>query len=143
THLNAKVFKGSTTSLNAARTKKFGLGSTTARETLLMLEKVHQGKVVSPEVCKEMLGHMKKCDDKLKLRHFLPANIEVAHKSGTVTDARTDAGIIYLPTGPVAVCVLTAQNEDKAWKDDNAANIVIGRIAQQVVDHYSAPKKKK
>jgi beta-lactamase class A len=144
TKLNAKVFKGATTSLDPDRTKKFGLGSTTARETLLLLEKVHQGKIVSPEVCKEMLGHMKKCDDKLKLRRFLPENVEIAHKSGTISDARTDAGILYLPTGPVAVCVLTAQNEDRSFKDDNAANVLIGRVAQQVAEHFSvSPKKKK
>jgi beta-lactamase class A len=143
TKLNAKVFLGSKTSLDPARTKKFGLGSTTARETVLLLEKVHQGKVVSPEVCKEMLGHMEKCDDKLKLKRFLSEKIKVAHKSGTVSDARTDAGIIYLPSGPIAICVLTAQNEDKSWKDDNNANVVIGRIAQQVVEHYNIEKKKK
>lgn len=142
TRLNAKVFLGDKTSLDPERTKKFGLGSTTARETVLLLEKVHQGKVVSPEVCKEMLGHMKKCEDKLKLKRFLPADLEVAHKSGTVSDARTDAGILYLPAGPVAVCVLTAQNQDKAWKDDNEANVTIGRIAQQVVEHYRVEKKK-
>ena len=142
TRINAKVFLGAKTSLNPERTKKFGLGNTTARETVLLLEKVHQGKVVSPAVCKEMLGHMKKCDDKLKLKRFLSEKVEVAHKSGTVSDARTDAGILYLPSGPVAICVLTAKNEDKSWKDDNEANVLIGRIAQQVVEHYVMQKKK-
>ena len=77
---------------------------------------------------------MKKCDDKTKLKRFLPASIEVAHKTGAPsarTPRPTPASSICLG-GPVAVCVLTAQNEDKAWKDDNAANILIGRVAQQV-----------
>lgn len=143
TKLNAKVFLGAKTSLDKERTKKFGLASTTARETVMLLEKVHQGKVVSPEVCKEMLGHMKKCDDKLKLKRYLPESIAVAHKSGTVSDARTDCGIIYLPSGPVAICVLTAQNEEKNYKDNNAANVVIGRIAEQVYEHYKISAKKK
>ncbi len=143
TKLNAKVFLGDKTSLDPERTKKFGLGSTTAHETIRLLERVHQGKIVSPEVCKEMLGHMKKCDDRLKLKHFLPDDIEVAHKSGTVSDVRTDAGILYLPGGPVAVCVLTAKNEDRSFQDGNAANVLIGRVAQQVVEHYAVPKKKK
>jgi len=143
TRLNAKVFLGDKTSLNPERTKKFGLGSTSAQETLLLLEKVHQGKVVSPEVCKEMLGHMKKCDDKLKLKRFLPEGIELAHKSGTISDARTDAGILYLPSGPVGICVLTAKNEDKSWKEDNAANVLIGRVAEQVVQHYASAGKAK
>ena len=142
TRLNAKVFLGGKTSLDPERTKKFGLGSTTARETLLMLEKVHEGKVVSREVCDEMLGHMKKCDDKLKLKRFLPESLVVAHKSGTVSEARTDAGILYLPGGAVAICVLTSQNTDKTYKDNNAANVVIGRIAQQVVEHFTVQKKK-
>lgn len=142
TKINGKVFLGNKTSLNPERTKKFGLGSTTARETLMLLEKVHLGKVVGVEVCKEMLGHMKKCDDKLKLKRYLPESLIVAHKSGTVSDARTDAGIMYLPTGPVAICVLTEKNDDRSYKDDNAGNIVIGRIAQQVHEHFMARSRK-
>ena len=90
-----------------------------------------------------MLGHMKKCDDKTKLKRYLPAKIEVAHKTGSVNDVKTDAGILYLPSGPVAICVLTAKNEDKEYKDDNAGNILIGRIAEQVYQHFSSAAKKK
>jgi beta-lactamase class A len=142
TKLNAKVFRRDT-SINPERSKKFGLGSTTARETVQLLEKVYQGKVVSPEVCTEMLGHMKKCDDKTKLKRYLPTKIEVAHKTGSVDASKTDAGILYLPSGPVAVCVLTAQNEDKAYKDDNTAHILIGRIAEQIYEHFAIGAKKK
>src|SRR5205823_9699187 len=68
TRIHAKVFRGSTTSIDPERTKKYGLGSTTAREMVGLLEKLHQGKLVSPEACKEMIGHMKKCDDATKLK---------------------------------------------------------------------------
>ena len=143
TKINAKVFKGSTTSIDPERTKKFGLGSTTAREAVQLLEKLHQGKIANPEACKEMIGHLKKCEDKTKIKRFLPEKIEVAHKTGSVSDAKTDAGIMYLPGGPVAICVLTAQNEDKRFRDDNAANILIGKIAKEVHDHFAkkAPAK--
>ncbi|MCI0681116.1 MAG: class A beta-lactamase-related serine hydrolase [Gemmataceae bacterium] len=143
TRIHAKVFKGSTTSIDPERTKKFGLGSTTARETVLLLEKLHQGKLVSPEACKEMIAHLKKCDDKSKLKRFLPEKIAVAHKTGSVSDVKTDAGILYLPGGPVAVCVLTAKNEDKRFRDDNAASVLIGKIAKEVHDHFAkkAPTK--
>ncbi len=135
--INAKVFKGATTSIDPERTKKFGLGSTTARETVQLLEKLHQGRLVSPEACKEMIGHLKKCEDKSKLKRLLPEKIEVAHKTGSVSDVKTDAGILYLPTGPVAICVLTSQNDDKSFRDDNAANILIGKIAKEVHDHFA------
>ena len=135
------MFRGSTTSIDPERTKKFGLGSTTAREAVVLLEKLHQGKLVSPDACKEMIGHLKKCDDKTKIKRFLPAKIEVAHKTGSVSDVKTDTGIMYLPAGPVAICVLTAQNEDKLFRDDNAASILIGKIAKEVHDHFAKKAK--
>lgn len=138
TKINAKVFRGSTTSIDPAATKKFGLGSTTAREMVTLLERLHQGKLVSPEACKEMIGHLKKCEDGTKLKRLLPAKIEVAHKTGSVSDVKTDAGIIYTPKGPVALCVLTANNDDKRYVDDNAANVLIGRMGQVVYDHFAA-----
>jgi beta-lactamase class A len=137
TKIHAKVFKGSTTSIDPERTKKYGLGSTTAREAVNLMEKLHQGKLVSAEACKDMIGHLKKCDDKTKLKRLLPEKIEVAHKTGSVSDVKTDAGILYLPGGPVAICVLTAKNEDKRFRDDNAANVLIGKIAREVHDHFA------
>lgn len=143
TKINAKVFKGSTTSIDPARTKKYGLGSTTAREMVGLLEKLHQNKIATPDACKEMLGHMKKCDDATKLKRLLPPKIEVAHKTGAVSDVKTDAGILYLPTGPVAICVLTAKNDDKRFRDDNAANILIGKVAKATHDYFAGTGNKK
>jgi beta-lactamase class A len=136
TKIHAKVFKGSTTSVFPERTKKYGLGSTTAREMVLLYEKLHQGKLVSPEASKEMLEHLKKCDDKEKIKRFLPAKTAVAHKSGSVSDVKTDAGILYLPSGPVAICILTAENEDRVFRSDNAGSVLCGRVAKEVYDYF-------
>jgi D-alanyl-D-alanine carboxypeptidase (penicillin-binding protein 5/6)/beta-lactamase class A len=143
TKINAKVFLGKTTSIAPERTKKYGLGSTTAKEMVGLLEKLHQGKLVSAEASKEMIEHMKKCEDKEKIKRFLSPKIAVAHKTGSVSDAKTDAGIVYLPSGPVALCVLTAENADKEFKSDNAASVFIGRVAQQVAEYFEAAKRKK
>jgi beta-lactamase class A len=141
--INAKVYRGDTTSVDPARTKKYGLGSTTARETVQLLERLHRGKLGDKQATKEMLDHLKKCEDKDKLKRFLPPGVVVANKSGTVSDVKTDAGILYFPGGPVAVCVLTAQNEDRRFVADNDANVFIGRVAEQVYQHFAtkAPNK--
>jgi hypothetical protein len=60
----------------------------------------------------------------------------VAHKPGAVSDARTDAGIIYTPSGPVAVCVLTNKNEDTSWKIENAGNVLCARVAEAIYDNF-------
>ena len=140
TKIHAKVFRGSTTSVFPERTKKFGLGSTTAREMVLILEKLHAGKFISPDASQEMLEHLKKCEDKDKFPHFLPPGTVIAHKTGSVNDARTDAGILYLKRGAVAVCVLTAENEDKTWRADNAGNLLCAKVAQSICDYFSTNK---
>ena len=143
TKINAKVFKGSTTSIDPEATKKYGLGSTTARDMVGLLELIETGKVVSPEGCKEMLGHLKACDDKEKMTRLLPSGTVVAHKTGSVNASKTDAGIIYLKSGPVAVCVLTDENDDKRWVLDNAGQVLIAKIAKEVYDHYGEKKEEK
>ncbi len=142
TKINAKVFRGSTTSIDPAATKKYGLGSTTAREMVQLLELIEGGKVVSPDACKEMLTHLKACDDKEKMTRFLPAGTVVAHKTGSVNASKTDAGIIYLKSGPVALCVLTDENDDRRWVLDNAGQVLIAKIAKEVYDHFNVPEKK-
>jgi beta-lactamase class A len=136
TKIHSKVFKRETSVL-PERSKEYGLGSTTARETVGLLEKLHTGELVSPEASKAMLEHLKKCDDKDKFPRFLPAGTVVAHKTGSVTDARTDAGIIFTRTGPVAVCVLTAKNADTSWQPDNAGNVLCAKVARVVYDYFT------
>jgi beta-lactamase class A len=142
TKINAKVFKGSTTSIDPEATKKFGLGSTTARDMVQLLELIDAGKVISPEACKEMLEHLKACEDKEKMTRFLPAGTVVAHKTGSVNASKTDAGIIYLKSGPVALCVLTDENSDQRWVTDNAGQVLIAKIAKEVSDHFAEKKEK-
>ncbi len=139
TKIHAKVFKRET-SVFPERSKEFGLGSTTAGEMIALLEKLHKGELVSAEASKAMLEHLKKCDDKEKFSRFLPAGTVLAHKSGSVSDARTDAGIIFTQTGPVAVCVLTAKNEDKSFRADNAGNLLCAKVAKEVYDGLAGAK---
>ena len=141
TRVNAKVFRADTR-IDQERGKKYGLGSTTAREMVQLLGQIEAGKVVTPEACKEMLGHLKACDDKEKMTRFLPPGTVVAHKTGSVNASKTDAGIIYTKSGPVALCVLTDGNEDQRWVTDNAAQVLIAKIGKEVCDHFGGPEVK-
>ena len=148
TKINAKVYKGSTTSIDPERTKKYGLGSTTARETVQLLELIHTRKVVSPKACDEMLGILQKNQDDKMIVRFLPPGTSVAHKTGAVSNARTDAGIVSVrdpadkKVKPLfAICVLTNDNEDQRWLVDNAAQVTIGKIAKAAFDHFTEKEK--
>ena len=136
TRLNSKVYRGET-SIAPDRSKLYGLGSTTANETVNLLEQLHKGTAASPESCKAMLDHLLACEDKTMLLSQLPDGTKVAHKSGAVSESRCNAGIVYGPKGPFAICVLTTNNKDKSWKDDNAAHVLIGNIARVAFDHFN------
>ncbi len=141
TKLHSKSFKRET-SVFPERSEKFGLGSTTAGEMVRLLEQLHAEKVVSPEASKAMLAHLKQCDDKDKFPRFLPAGTVIAHKTGSVNEARTDAGIIFSPSGPIVLCALTPKNADKSWTTDNAGNRLCATVAREVFNHFNpAPTK--
>jgi beta-lactamase class A len=142
TKINAKVFRGSTTSVDPERTKRYGLGSTTAREMAGLFEELQIGERNRPVLKQCMLGHLKKNEDKDKFTRLLPPGTVVAHKDGAVNDARTDAGILYTPGGAVAVCVLTNGNEDQRWQSDNAGNVLCAKVAKEVYDHFRDREKK-
>jgi beta-lactamase class A len=139
TKIHAKVYRRDT-SIFPDRSQQFGLGSTTANEMIKLLEMLHQRKLVSQKASEAMLDHLAHCEDKTKLAAKLPPGTKLAHKSGTVSDIRCDAGILTAPAGPVALCVLTRKNKDQRWADDNAAQVLCGAIGRAVYDHFGEAK---
>jgi beta-lactamase class A len=141
TRINAKVFKGSTTSIAPEQTKKYGLGSTTAKETIDLLELIYSNKAATEKSCTAMIEHLKKCEDKDMIPRELTGKLKsIAHKIGAVSDSRTDAGILYFDGGPVVICVLTAENKDKRWTSENSAEILIGKIGLIAFEHFQTKK---
>ena len=136
TKIHSKVYKRET-SVFPERSKQFGLGSTTAGEMIRLCQALQEGKVVSPEASKEMFAHLRTCDDKDKFPKYLPYGTKLAFKTGSVNASRTAAGIIETKAGPVALCVLTDQNEDQRWVPDNAGDVLCAKVAKVVFDYYS------
>ncbi|MFO0942755.1 MAG: serine hydrolase [Pirellulales bacterium] len=142
TKIHAKVFKRET-SIFPERSQQFGLGSTTAREMLSLLERLERGQLVSADSCDAMKKHLLACDDNSKLKKLLPAGTKMAHKTGAVSATRTDAGLIYSPSGTIAICVLTNENKDQTWTDDNAAQLLCANIGKTVYEHFNPPAEAK
>lgn len=135
TVLNSKVYRRDT-SIFPERSRTYGLGSTTAHDMVSLLEKLKAGQLVSEQASKQMLAHLRACDDKSKFGRFLPPGVTLAHKTGAVSDTRTDAGVIESRDGPIAICVLTTNIEDRSWNDDNAADMLCAHIAKEAYDYF-------
>ena len=141
TKINSKVFKGDT-SIAKDRSRKYGLGSTSARDMVKLCELLYEKKLVDKDSCKAMLSHMYACEDKLKVPRFLPEKTRVAHKTGSVNESRTDAGIIETPNGPIAYCILTNKNKDHGWSDNNEGDLFCAKTGAAIYRYFN-PKAKK
>lgn len=141
TRVHSKVYRRDT-SVDPTRSEKYGLGSTTANEMLKLLELLHGRQLVSEEASKAMLLHLAACDDATKLLRNLPKSVKAFHKTGAVGNARTDAGLIETSSGVVAMVVLTSQNKDQSWGEENKAEILCGRIGEIAYRAFNTESKK-
>ena len=138
TQLHSKVFRRDV-SIAPERSEKYGLGSTTAIDMVNVVTRLKRGELAGPEATAAMLDHLVNCDDKSRFPLLLPSSVKVAHKTGSVTRVRTDAGLLMGPGCTIALCVLTDNNKDIRWTDDNAGNKLSADIAKSVYD-LLAPK---
>jgi beta-lactamase class A len=138
TKIHSKVFHRET-SVFPKRSAQFGLGSTTAFEMVWLCEALYYRRLVNSTASQAMLVHMRACDDKDKFPRFLPPGTKIAFKTGSLANTRTAAGIIECAGGPVALCVLSSENQDQRWVPDNAGNLLCARIAREVFSHFQQP----
>jgi beta-lactamase class A len=136
TKIHSKTFLRST-SVAMDSSVKYGLGVTTPDETAKLFTLLHQGRAVSPAMDSLALRMLRANQDAEKLQRWLPGDLAAAHKSGDVDQARNDCGILYGQEAPVAVCVMTRENQDRSYAPDNAANLLIARIGREVFRHYN------
>lgn len=138
TRIHSLVFRGKTT-IDPKKSEEFGLGRTTAAEMSRLLELIYNRTAATAASCDAMLEHLRACESNDRLATHFPDGTVFAHKTGAVDSVRTDAGIIETDAGPVIICVLTAKNKDQSWRSTNAANVLLGKIGQDVLRAFSKP----
>lgn len=137
TKIHSKVFRRDT-SVFPERSKVYGLGSTTAADMVKLMDDLYAKKIVDEKASEAMYKHLLTCDDKDKFPRLLPPGVKVAFKTGSVDESRTCAGVIETKGGPVALCILTTDNEDQSWGPENAGNVLCAKAAKEVYDTFSA-----
>lgn len=140
TRLHSLVFRRDT-SLDPQRSRRFGLGSTTAGEMLRLLEKLHRRELVSPAASDAIRRHLAACQDRSMLPRDLPPEAQIAHKTGGVTGVRTDAGLIVGPAGTLAVCVLTRANRTPPGAAVDPGEDLCADVARLAFEHFHPPER--
>jgi beta-lactamase class A len=134
--IHSKTFRRET-SIAMDSSVVYGLGVTTPDETVQLFALLHEGKAVSPALDSLAIRMLAANQDGTMLTRWLPSGTQVAHKSGSVDRARNDCGILYTPAAPVALCVMTRENEDTSYGVDNPAHLLVAGVAREVFRHYN------
>jgi len=107
------------------------VNTVTAYDLMLLYEKLALGEVVDEMSSQAMI-------DILSEQHFngiipakLPANVNVAHKTGNITGVLHDSGIIFLPDGRKYVLVLLSRD----LKDTEGARDMMARVSGLIYEH--------
>jgi beta-lactamase class A len=110
---------------------KYGFGVTTPNEMATLFELIARGKAVSPAADSLMLRMLEHGDNPALLLRYA-VGVRAAHKWGGTDQVRTDCALFFLRSRVVA-CVLTKENEDRSWRVDNEAQVLIARMGEAVV----------
>jgi len=105
--------------------------TTDARGLLTLFEALGKGQAVSPAASSGMLEILKRQKFTTGIPAGLPPGTVVAHKTGSITRIRHDAGIVY-GTRPYVLVVLVRGIQDSKVSDALIADIsrVVGRLGQ-------------
>jgi len=113
-------------------TRKFGLGVSTAREMVLLLEKLHRGEVVSRQASQEMLAILQRQQFKDGIGRRL-GQFTVASKSGSLDALRSDVGIVTTPQGAMAVAITVDGLTPTDYSPDNPGLLLISKLAEELL----------
>jgi len=115
--------------------KNYGIGVSTPREMVTLLEKIERGQVVAPEDSRQMIEILKRQQYKHGIgRHM---EYEVASKPGSLDALRSDVGIVYAPAGRIAMAITVDRMPRIDYSPDNAGEQLISRLAGMLVDGLS------
>jgi beta-lactamase class A len=130
-----KVFGGGDSKANSdARLKLFGLGVSSPRDMVNLLEKLENGEVVSKEASAEMLAILRRQQYKDGIGRNLPDTVSSASKSGSLDRLRSDVGIIYTRRGRIAMAITVDDMLEVAYTPDNPGLHKIWKLSQILQD---------
>jgi beta-lactamase class A len=116
--------------------KAFELGlsnSTTANDLLEIMKAIAMNKAGSEKDCKQMISILKDQIFNEIIPKYLPKEVSVAHKTGSITGVHHDAGIVYLPNGESYVLILLSKN----LKDFEKGTDQLAKISESIYNYVN------
>ena len=109
--------------------KLFGIGVSTPKDMVTLLEKLENGQVVSREASAEMIAILKRQQYTDGIGRNLLDTVPIASKSGSLDRLRSDVGIVYTRRGRIVMAITCDDNPVVHYNWDGEAEQLIWRIS--------------
>jgi beta-lactamase class A len=113
--------------------QKYGIGMSTPKDMVTILERLERGELVSADASKEMLAILKRCQDTGGIRRRI-RGVPIANKTGALDALRSDVGIVYSKGGRIAMAITVDGIPESNFTPDNEGLLLIADIARILVD---------
>jgi beta-lactamase class A len=105
--------------------------TTTAYDLMLIYEKMAKGEIVSPAACADMIKILLNQKFREIIPARLPADVRVAHKTGSINGVQHDSGIVFLPDGKKYILVLLSRK----LEDEKAAVTAMAKVSEMLYQY--------
>ncbi|MBS1858627.1 MAG: serine hydrolase [Acidobacteria bacterium] len=113
--------------------QKYGIGRSTPRDMVTILERLDKGEIVSPRDSAEVLEVMKRCQDSDGVRRKLQGVI-IANKTGALDALRSEVALVYSKGGKIAIAITVDGMAKPDWSPDNPGSLLIAGLAPMLVE---------
>lgn len=100
----------------------------TAYDLMLIYTALAEGRLVNREACDQMIRILLDQQHNTLIPAYLPKDVKVAHKTGSITGVHHDSGIVYLPDGRKYVLVILSRK----LEDSDAATEAMARVSEMI-----------
>lgn len=119
----------------------YGWGQSTPREMAELMTRIRRGQAVSPDASEEMYRVLSKPYwDGVALSQ-IPPTVQVATKNGAVDASKSEAVVVNAPSGDYVFCVMTKNQQDQRWEDDNEGYVLIRNVSRLLWEYFEPDSK--
>jgi beta-lactamase class A len=119
----------------AARSQ-YGWGQTTPREMATLLEKIYNMQIIDTATSIKMMRLLGRNYWDEEGLSSIPPTVEVFSKNGAVNASRSEVMLVNAPHHPFLVCIITKNNKDQSWNENNEAWVLTRKLMKMIWLHF-------
>lgn len=116
--------------------KIYQWAQTTPREMATLMTAIYEGQAVSAAASEQMFRVLSKQYWDGEGLSQIPPTIHVATKNGAVNASKSEVVLVNAPSGDYVYCVMTKNQQDQRWEDDNEGNVILRKVARMLWEYF-------